>query len=64
MEAGGNILTLGNNLQNTIEEVQKYIPTGLEINQVSNQPQVVKDSIDEFVGSLREAIIIVLAVSF
>lgn len=64
MEAGGNILTLGDNLQNTIEEVQKYIPTGLEINQVSNQPQVVKDSIDEFVGSLREAIIIVLAVSF
>ena len=64
MEAGGNILTLGNNLQNTIEEVQKYIPTGLEINQVSNQPQVVKDSIDEVVGSLREAIIIVLAVSF
>lgn len=64
MEAGGNILTLGNNLQNIIEEVQKYIPTGLEINQVSNQPQVVKDSIDEFVGSLREAIIIVLAVSF
>ena len=53
MEAGGNILTLGNNLQNTIEEVQKYIPTGLEINQVSNQPQVVKDSIDEFVGSAR-----------
>lgn len=42
MEAGGNILTLGDNLQNTIEEVQKYIPTGLEINQVSNQPQVVK----------------------
>mgnify|MGYP000335092008 FL=1 len=54
MEAGGNILTLGDNLQNTIEEVQKYIPTGLEINQVSNQPQVVKDSIDEFVGSCEK----------
>ena len=64
METGGNILTLGDNLQNTIEGIQKYLPTGVEINQVSNQPKVVKDSIDEFIGSLREAIIIVLAVSF
>lgn len=64
MEAGGNILTLGENLDKTISLVQKYLPTGLEINQVSNQPKVVKDSIDDFIGSLREAIIIVLAVSF
>lgn len=64
MEAGGNILTLGENLQQMIDTVQKYLPTGLEIHQVSNQPKVVKNSIEEFIGSLREAIIIVLAVSF
>ncbi|WP_346683890.1 efflux RND transporter permease subunit [Megamonas hypermegale] len=64
MENGGNILALGENLSDTIEKVEKLMPTGLEIHQVSDQPQVVKNSIDEFVGSLREAVIIVLAVSF
>ena len=64
MENGGNILQLGENLKDTIEKVEKAMPTGLEIHQVSDQPQVVENSIDEFVGSLREAVIIVLAVSF
>lgn len=64
MENGGNILKLGENLKDTIDTVEKSMPTGLEIHQVSDQPQVVKNSIDEFVGSLREAVIIVLAVSF
>lgn len=64
MENGGNILKLGENLKDTIDTVEKSMPAGLEIHQVSDQPQVVKNSIDEFVGSLREAVIIVLAVSF
>ncbi len=37
---------------------------GLEIHQVSDQPKVVEESIDEFVSTLREAVIIVLIVSF
>ena len=36
----------------------------MEIHQVSDQPQVVKNSISDFVNTLREAIIIVLVVSF
>ena len=64
MEAGGNILTLGDNLNNAVAQVQKSLPAGLEMHKVADQPQVVKDSISEFVGSLRDAVIIVLAVSF
>lgn len=64
MEPGGNILTLGNNLNTMLEKIKVDMPLGLEINQVSDQPTVVKESIGEFVNTLREAIIIILAVSF
>jgi multidrug efflux pump len=64
MEKGGNILTLGKNLTNTIARIKKNMPLGLEIHQVANQPQVVKESINTFVETLALSIIIVLAVSF
>lgn len=64
MDRGGNILTLGENLQARTSRIQKDLPAGLELHTVFNQPQVVKDSIDEFVESLAEAIAIVLIVSF
>jgi len=64
MESGGNILTLGDNLNNIVANVKKDLPLGLEINQVSDQPLVVKEAISDFISTLREAIIIVLAVSF
>lgn len=64
MEPGGNILTLGENLEKTIEKIKKELPAGLEIHQTVNQPKVVESSIDEFIESLAEAIIIVLIVSF
>lgn len=64
MEKGGNILSLGKSLTKTVEQIKRDLPLGLEINQVSNQPKVVEESIGEFVKSLIEAIIIVLAVSF
>ena len=40
------------------------MPVGVEIHAVSNQPEVVKESVHEFTKSLAEAILIVLAVSF
>ncbi len=64
MEPGGNILTLGKNLETTISQIKQELPAGLEINQVVNQPKVVESSIGEFLKSLAEAIVIVLAVSF
>ena len=64
MEPGGNILTLGNNLEHTVQRLQQELPSGLELNQTVNQPKIVTDSINEFVKSLAEAILIVLVVSF
>ena len=64
MEPGGNVLTLGENIAKTIEQVKKELPAGMEIHQTVNQPKVVESSIDEFVESLFEAIVIVLIVSF
>lgn len=64
MNKGGNILTLGSELDKTVALVKQDLPLGMEVSQVSNQPKVVKESIHEFVKSLWEAIIIVLAVSF
>lgn len=64
MDSGGNILTLGENLEKTIDQITKELPAGLELHQTVNQPKVVETSIDEFIESLAEAIIIVLIVSF
>nr|WP_092074503.1 efflux RND transporter permease subunit [Dendrosporobacter quercicolus]NSL49107.1 efflux RND transporter permease subunit [Dendrosporobacter quercicolus DSM 1736]SDM99335.1 Multidrug efflux pump subunit AcrB [Dendrosporobacter quercicolus] len=64
MEKGGNILTLGQNLDQTISQLKQDLPLGLQLDSVANQPKVVKESINEFVKSLSEAIIIVLAISF
>ena len=63
MEDGGDNILLGENLAKEIVRIQNELPLGLELNQVANQPEVVKRSISEFSESLYEAIIIVLAVS-
>lgn len=64
MEKGGNVLTLGKDLNKLLAQIKKELPLGLMISQVSDQPKVVKDSVNEFVKTLLEAIAIVLVISF
>lgn len=64
MAPGGNNLVLGKNLEKEIEKEKAELPTGLDIEQVADQPSVVNDSIHEFTKSLLEAIVIVMAASF
>ncbi len=64
MEKGGNVLTLGKDLNKLLAQIKKELPLGLAISQVSDQPEVVKDSVNEFVKTLLEAIAIVLLISF
>ena len=64
MEAGGNIIKLGRDMDQLISGISLDLPAGLELERISDQPQVVSDSIDDFVSSLREAVIIVLVISF
>ena len=64
MEAGGNILALGENLKELTAAIQQDLPLGAELHEVSNQPAVVQHSIHDFVETLALAILIVLGVSF
>jgi multidrug efflux pump subunit AcrB len=64
MEIGGDVIKLGQDLERAVERVKRDLPVGLELVKISDQPKVVEESIGEFVSSLREAILIVLAVSF
>ena len=64
MKSGGNNLKLGENLKKLQDSVKADLPAGMEMNQVSDQPQIVKESISDFTETLWEAIAIVLVVSF
>lgn len=64
MEQGGNIIALGDKLRETADKLNKRLPAGLELHQTVNQPEIVRHSINEFVKSLAEAIVIIFIVSF
>jgi multidrug efflux pump len=63
MTAGGDIIRLGGNLDDAVKRISIQLPVGLELRQVSSQPQAVQRSVNDFVRSLAEAVAIVLAVS-
>ena len=64
MTPGGNILELGEEEHRLIEAAQSELPLGMEIHQVADQPQVVEESIGEFVEALVEAVAIVMVINF
>lgn len=64
MNKGGNILELGKQLNEKVARIQAELPAGIELHRVSDQPRVVTRAVDEFMSTLLEAVIIVLAVSF
>ena len=64
MKSGGDVLKLGANLDQAIANIKRQLPLGVEIHAVSDQPKVVHDAVGEFMRSLVEAVVIVLAVSF
>lgn len=64
MDAGANNIEFGKSIDTKLKELKTTIPAGLSLDQVSNQPHIVKESIGDFSQSLFEAIAIVLLVSF
>jgi multidrug efflux pump len=64
MTKGGNVLDLGRNLDAALAGFERALPVGMAIEKVADRPAVVKRSIDEFMRTLAEAVLIVLAVSF
>ncbi|RJF98452.1 efflux RND transporter permease subunit [Noviherbaspirillum saxi] len=64
MEKGGDIIALGKNLEATVSQLKDKLPVGIELERVSDQPKAVASSVSEFLRTLAEAVLIVLAVSF
>lgn len=63
MQQGGDVVALGKALQQTTTSIQQQLPVGVKLNLVTSQPEIVQHSVNDFVRSLAEALIIVLAVS-
>ncbi len=64
MLKGGDIIALGQSLIEATARIESRLPAGMKLIQVQDQPKAVAESVNEFVRTLIEAIVIVLAVSF
>ena len=64
MRKGGDILSLGQAIKKEMARLEQNLPVGIEVHQVADQPTVVGRSVKEFMRTLAEAVLIVLAVSF
>ncbi len=64
MAKGGDIILLGKELQNRIATIQASLPVGVDIGEAASQPDAVKRSVQAFVQSLAEAVLVVMLVTF
>ncbi len=63
MKDGGDVIALGHDLDKVVARIQQQLLLGLEFNTVTSQPKIVANSVNDFVKSLLEALVIVLGVS-
>ncbi len=63
MRQGGDVIALGHELDKRIARIQQNLPVGLSFETVTSQPKIVANSVNDFVESLIEALVIVLGVS-
>lgn len=59
---GGNVVKLGEALNERIEEIMSELPVGVELHRVAWQADLVSKSINDFLINLTEAILIVMIV--
>ncbi|WP_265946803.1 efflux RND transporter permease subunit [Dechloromonas sp. A34] len=64
MAKGGDVIVLGKALDTRIALLNATLPLGVEIATSTSQPTAVKRSVQAFVQSLAEAVIVVLLVTF
>ncbi|WP_170930174.1 efflux RND transporter permease subunit [Vibrio coralliirubri] len=60
--SGVNVVSLGDELRETIAEFKQTLPLGVEIEDIAFQPDEVTKSINNFVSNLLESVLIVVAV--
>ncbi len=63
MKDGGDIISLGHQLDKVMAKILPELTVGLALNPVTLQPKIVAHSVNDFVKSLIEALVIVLSVS-
>src|SRR5437764_3162177 len=63
MRDGGDVLALGKNIEQAMREFIADLPLGIEPHLVANQPEIVRESVGEFLKTLWEAVAIVMGVS-
>jgi multidrug efflux pump len=63
MKDGGDIISLGHELDKVMAKIMPELSVGLALNPVTLQPKIVAHSVNDFVKSLIEALVIVLSVS-
>ena len=64
MTKNADVLGFGEHMKERLAKVTADLPVGIEPHLVSDQPQIVEEAVGEFIKTLFEAIVIVLAVSF
>jgi multidrug efflux pump subunit AcrB len=64
MTDGAKVTNVGEDIRATLQKAQADLPLGLELGQIADQPGVVEKYVGEFLKTLGEALVIVLAVSF
>jgi multidrug efflux pump subunit AcrB len=60
--SGVNVVDVGKNIDQHLNDLEYQRPHGIEINAVYNQPKEVENSVDGFIVSLVEAIAIVIVI--
>ncbi len=64
LKEGGNIITLGHQVEQKINEYLETYPIGIDLFRVASQDQVVEKSVDDFLNNLIQSVVIVLATMF
>jgi multidrug efflux pump subunit AcrB len=64
MREGGNVLALGRNVAREFVSITNALPIGIEAILVADQGKVASHAVDDFMRSLAESLIIVIAISF
>ncbi|HUA79223.1 MAG TPA: efflux RND transporter permease subunit, partial [Dyella sp.] len=59
MQPGGDVVHLGSALDEKMSVLQKRLPAGLKLSEVTSMPHAVSHSVDDFLESVAEAVTIV-----
>jgi len=62
LKKGGNIVSLGEQIDQAIERYQQQYPIGIEILRIASQDIVVQESVMDFISNLVQSVVVVLVV--